>query len=262
MAHTKNHEYHILPPSIWPLLTAISAFLTLAGCVLWMKDAGSWLFLAAFAALIVCMFSWFSDMRKEGNTGQHTEVIRIGLRMGFLMFIVSEIFFFAAWFWMFFKHELFPMSDVNPIDVELIDPFHLPLINTLLLLLSGCFVTWAHHDLSEHGNNAKAAKNLLIGILLGMAFTFFQAFEYYEAIVHEGIDPWSHVETSTFFMATGFHGFHVIVGTIFLIYCMVRARNNEFTKEAHVGFEAAAWYWHFVDVVWLFLFVAVYIWGR
>ena len=264
MAHAKNHDYHILPPSIWPLLSAVSAFLMLFGAILWMNERPMFLFLAGFIGVLICMFGWWRDVVKESNGGEHSKAIRIGLRMGFIMFVISEVFFFLAWFWAFFKFKIFPMENMTEMSgLTQIDTWHLPLINTLILLLSGTFVTEAHREIA-HGNadNSRIARLLGYAIVLGLLFTGLQVFEYYEAIVHYGFFMDGHPYRSTFFLATMFHGFHVIVGTIFLFVCMLRARRNEFTEEAHVGFEAAAWYWHFVDVVWIFLFFAVYIWGN
>ncbi len=268
MAHVKKHDYHILQPSIWPLVAAIGAFAMLFGAVNWMHSGSPWLFLAGFAAVLYVMFAWWSDVVSESHDGDHTPVVRLGLRYGFIMFIMSEVMFFVAWFWAFFKHAIFPMSEyeastyVTP-EIYIVDPFHLPLINTLILLLSGCLVTWAHHALVHGGSRKDVATGLIGAVVLGVLFTALQAYEYYELIVHH---HWDFIDGdrfySTFFMATGFHGFHVVIGTIFLFICWLRVRSGHFTAEKHVGFEAAAWYWHFVDVVWLFLFLAVYIWGQ
>ncbi len=265
MAHAKNHDYHILPPSIWPLLGSVGGFAMLFGAVLWMHGITAWLFWAGLAAVLYTMFGWWSEVVAESRQGDHTPVVRIGLRYGFILFVMSEVMFFFAWFWSFFKHAMYPMENyvgseyVQP-EIYAVDAFHLPLINTLVLLLSGCAVTWAHHAL-VHNNDRKAlVQGLSIGIVLGLFFTFLQGYEYAH-LLHEG---WAFGEDeffSNFFMATGFHGFHVIIGTIFLTVCLIRALKGDFTPEQHVGFEAAAWYWHFVDVVWLFLFVAVYVWG-
>ncbi len=266
MAHVKNHDYHILPPSIFPLIGAVGAFSMLTGAVLWMHGSGPWLFLIGFVAVCYVMFGWWVDVVAESNAGDHTPVVRLGLRYGFIMFVMSEIMFFAAWFWAFFKHAIYPMSDYEgslyvPPEFYHVDVFHLPLINTLVLLLSGCAVTWAHHALVHNESRKDVEHGLLIGILLGIAFTGLQAYEYWYLI---GPQDWTFGGDkffSTFFLATGFHGLHVIIGTIFLFVCYMRVRAGHFTAEKHVGFEAAAWYWHFVDVVWLFLFGAVYIWG-
>ena len=229
------------------------------------------MFLIGLAGVLYCMYAWWADTITEANSGEQTPVVRIGLRYGFILFIMSEVMFFAAWFWSFFKHAMYPMSEyagseyVIP-DIHFVDPFHLPLMNTLVLLLSGCAVTWAHHALVHGGKRRDVETGLLLAWVLGLAFTALQAYEYWELIAHEGWRFGAGVNDgdkyySTFFMATGFHGMHVIIGTIFLIVCWLRVRAGQFTAEKHIGFEAAAWYWHFVDVVWLFLFMAVYIWG-
>ncbi len=262
MAHAKNHDYHILKPSIWPLMGAVGAFVMLSGLVLWMKDITPFVALAGLALVLYTMYGWWSDVVEEANEGDHTPVVRIGLRYGVIMFIMSEIMFFVAWFWSFFKHALYPMEMGAggvwpPVGIETFDPWHLPLMNTLILLCSGCFATWAHHAL-VHDNDRKALIQGLVGaIILGVVFTFFQAYEY----SHAAFGFSGNIYGANFFMATGFHGFHVIIGTIFLTVCLFRAMAGHFTQEQHIGFEAAAWYWHFVDVVWLFLFAAVYIWG-
>ena len=265
MAHKKNHDYHILEPSIWPLMGALAALIMLGGAVLYIAEGGPWMFFAGLVGVLYVMYGWWAEVVHEGQTGDHTPVVRIGLRYGFVLFIMSEIMFFAAWFWAFFKSALYPMTEGYPkVDgvwppagIETFDPWHLPLINTLILLLSGTAVTWAHHALAHENNRKDMVTGLAIGIALGALFTVFQAYEYSHAAFGftDGIYP------STFYMATGFHGFHVIVGTIFLTIILLRALKGHFTPEQHVGFEAAAWYWHFVDVVWLFLFAAIYIWG-
>ena len=265
MAHEKNHDYHILQPSIWPLVGAAGGFIMLFGAVLWMHDSGPWMFLIGLAAVLYTMFAWWSDVVSESRVGDHTPVVRIGLRYGFILFIISEVMFFSAWFWTFFKHALYPMGPDSPaIDcvwppagIETFDPWHLPLINTLILLCSGAACTWAHHAL-VHDNDRKTMKNMLIlSIVLGVIFTGFQAYEY----SHAAFGFSGNIYGASFYMATGFHGAHVIIGTIFLFVCLLRLMVGDFTQEKHIGFEAAAWYWHFVDVVWLFLFAAIYVWG-
>ena len=262
MAHARNHDYHILNPSIWPFAGAIGVFTLLSGTVLFMKGITPFVMLAGVALIFYVMFGWWSEVIDEAHGGDHTPVVVIGLRYGMIMFIMSEVMFFAAWFWSFFKHALYPMPEATggvwpPVGVEPFDPWHLPLINTLVLLCSGCFATWAHHAIA-HDNDRKALRQGLFGaIVLGVLFTAFQAYEY----GHAAFGFSGNIYGANFFMATGFHGFHVIIGTLFLIVCLFRAMAGHFTPERHVGYEAAAWYWHFVDVVWLFLFFAVYIWG-
>ncbi|VDC28306.1 cytochrome c oxidase subunit 3 [Pseudogemmobacter humi] len=276
MAHAKNHDYHILPPSIWPFMGAVGAFVMLFGLVLWIspnvENNHPWMFLIGLAMVLYTMFAWWSDVVHEGQTGDHTPVVRIGLRYGMILFIMSEVMFFVAWFWAFFKNRLYPMTDGSPwvdgvwppVGIETFDPWHLPLINTLILLLSGCAVTWAHHALVHENNRKDLIQGLTIGVILGVIFTFLQAYEYSHAAFGfaNNINGEPSVYGGIFFMATGFHGFHVIVGTIFLFVCLMRAMRGHFTQDNHVGFEAAAWYWHFVDVVWLFLFFAIYVWGQ
>ena len=279
MAHTKNHDYHIINPSIWPLLGSLSALTMLSGAVFLAHHLGRgeetarlagfplspWMFILGLFGVLFTMFCWWSDVVKEANTGDHTPVVRIGLRYGVILFITSEVMFFVAWFWSFFKYSIFTMAEGfpfargvwPPVGIETFDPWHLPLINTLILLCSGCFCTWAHHAL-VHDNDRKALMQGLFGaIILGAIFTVFQAYEY----SHAAFDYSGNIYGANFFMATGFHGFHVLIGTLFLGVCLWRAAVGHFTQDNHIGFEAAAWYWHFVDVVWLFLFAAVYIWG-
>jgi cytochrome c oxidase subunit 3 len=186
-----------------------------------------------------------------------------------ILFIASEVMFFVAWFWAYFNTALFP-SDVHdvartvftggvwpPKSIETFDPWHLPLLNTLILLTSGTTVTWAHHALLE--NDREGLKwGLILTIALGLTFTCVQAYEYsHAAFAFSG-----NIYGATFFMATGFHGAHVIIGSIFLIVCLIRTLKGHFSPTHHLGFEFAAWYWHFVDVVWLFLFACIYVWGH
>jgi cytochrome c oxidase subunit III len=280
MAHAKNHDYHILPPSIWPLIASLGAFIMLFGAVLgmhWQDPTpeattfmeGLWGYKFAIIGLLMVlyvMYGWWAEVVHEAQTGDHTPVVGIGLRYGFIMFIMSEVMFFAAWFWTFFKHRMYPMGPQSPaidgvwppVGIETFDPWHLPLINTLILLCSGAAATWAHHALVHENNRKDLINGLWLAIGLGALFTLFQAYEY----SHAAFGFAGNIYGATFFMATGFHGFHVLIGTIFLAVCLARAYRGHFTPDRHIGFEAAAWYWHFVDVVWLFLFAAIYVWGR
>ena len=264
MAATKNHDYHILPPDQWPLIGATAALALFGGAVMWMhaNPYGKFVFALGALGVIVTMYSWWANVIREGKSGDHTPVVQLHLRYGMILFIASEVMFFVAWFWAFFSSSLFPsaMEAVGgqwpPKGVEVLDPFGFPLLNTMILLCSGTTVTWAHHALI-HGDREGLKKGLIATILLGMLFTSIQAYEY----IHAPFAFKGNIYGATFFMATGFHGFHVLVGTIFLIVCLLRAQKGDFTPRAHFGFEAAAWYWHFVDVVWLFLFVSIYVWG-
>ena len=190
MAHAKNHDYHILAPSSWPLLGALAGFAMLVGGVLWMHDVTPFLFWMGLVGVLYVMYGWWRDVVIESNIGDHTPVVRIGLRYGVILFIMSEVMFFAAWFWSFFKHAIYPMneyvgSEYIPPSIYPVDAFHLPLINTIILLLSGCAVTWAHHALVHENNRKDLINGLAISIVLGVAFTGLQAYEYAH-LLHEG----------------------------------------------------------------------------
>jgi cytochrome c oxidase subunit 3 len=256
-----GHPYHLVNPSPWPLLSAFSAGLLAIGTVMGMHGGGWWLSPIGGLCVLACMYVWWRDVIKEAVVEKaHTPVVKIGLRYGMSLFIASEVMFFVAFFWAYFSSGLYPAEATGfqwpPKGIHTVDPWDLPLLMTLILLLSGTTVTWAHHAILEN-KQADAIKALGITVLLGISFTCVQVFEYAHPhfSLHDGIYP------STFYIATGFHGAHVIIGTIFLAVCYFRTRLGHFTPKSHFGLEAAAWYWHFVDVVWLFLFFAVYLWG-
>ena len=259
--HAQKHPYHLVDPSPWPLVGALAAGTLAVGGVLYMHEITGWLVPIGFVLVLLTMYLWWRDVVREAEVeGHHTPIVQIGLRYGMALFIASEVMFFSAFFWAYFDASLYPKEATGfqwpPQGIETFDPFDVPLLNTLVLLLSGVTVTWAHHALRE-GDRRNLVRGLVITVALGILFTALQAYEYGHAAFNftDGIYP------STFFMATGFHGFHVIIGTCFLIVCLIRAMRGHFTPEHHFGFEAAAWYWHFVDVVWLFLFSCVYVWG-
>ncbi len=277
-----HHDYHLLKPSPWPLVGSLAAMLFTAGIVAGLKGVfgvpkGNWILAAVgLFGILYTMFGWWSDVIAESRQGDHTPVVSIGLRYGMVLFIASEVMFFVAWFWIFFEMALFhhvrtfsAIEDVRnawmqwpPKGVEVLDPWHFPLINTLILLTSGTTVTWAHHAL-QHGDRKGARNGLILTVLLGISFTCVQAYEYREIIMEKLFfnteSQAAGLYGSSFFMATGFHGFHVLIGTIFLAICLFRILGGQMTPKKHFGFEAAAWYWHFVDVVWLFLFAFIYV---
>ena len=298
--HAKHHDYHLVNPSPWPAVGSLAAFVSAVGLIIWMRSMGGGsglfglkgptLFYLGMALILFTMFMWWRDVIKEAHAGDHTPVVQIHLRYGMLLFIASEVMFFVAWFWAFFDIALFPAA-VHPLDItqsngaveagkEMLgmverntvtggrwppkpsdafhgtfDPWGLPLVNTLILLTSGTTVTWAHHALLKNDRKG-LIWGLTLTIVLGLVFTACQAYEY----AHAAFNFSGNMYGATFFMATGFHGFHVIIGTLFLIVCLFRALAGHFTPKQHFGFEAAAWYWHFVDVVWLFLFLCIYVW--
>jgi len=257
------HGFHLVDPSPWPLIAAFSALMLTFGGVLYMHgyDGGSFLYKYGFVMILYIMFVWWRDVIREGTyEGQHTSIVQIGLRMGMLLFIVSEIMFFFAFFCAFFHSSFNPSIFIGgvwpPMFLTILDPWKVPLLNTILLLTSGATVTLAHHAI-VWGSKDYAILGLVLTVIIAIIFTALQGLEYVTA-------PFTisdSVYGSTFYMATGFHGFHVIVGTIFLFVCLIRLYLNHFTRQHHFGFEAAAWYWHFVDVVWLFLFLTIYWWG-
>ncbi|WP_084698312.1 cytochrome c oxidase subunit 3 [Muricoccus aerilatus] len=260
-----KHPYHLVDPSPWPLLSAFSAGALLFGIVLWAHYNIHWMFGVGLVGTLASATLWWRDVVRESKQpGVHTPIVRIGMRYGMSLFIASEVMFFVAFFWAYFHFALYPEHVAGaetaiwpPKGIHTFDPLGLPFLNTMILLLSGCTVTWAHHSLIE-GDRKGMLQGLAITVVLGLFFTFLQAVEYSEApfaFSGGGIYP------STFFLATGFHGFHVIVGTLFLLVCLIRAWGGDFTPKRHFGFEAAAWYWHFVDVVWLFLFICIYLFG-
>ena len=281
-SHAKpNHDYHIIDPSPWPFIGSMGALTMAIGGVAWMQylKGGSlnlfglqmatpWIFFIGLAIVLYTMFGWWSDTIKEAHEGHHTRVVSLHLRYGMIMFIASEVMFFVAWFWAFFDASLFSGEAIQasrlaftggvwpPKRIEVLDPLHLPLYNTIILLLSGTTVTWAHHALL-HGDRKGLINGLILTVVLGVIFSTVQAYEY----AHAPFAFKDSIYGATFFMATGFHGFHVLIGTIFLAVCLFRALAGHFTPTQHFGFEAAAWYWHFVDVVWLFLFACIYVWA-
>ena len=260
-SHEQTHPYHMVDPSPWPAVGALSAGTLAAGVVLFMHDI-TWIVMAiGIVSILLTMFLWWRDVVREATFGgHHSLIVQLGLRYGMVLFIASEVMFFAAFFWAFFNASLFPTEAVAftwpPPGVEVFEAFDVPFLNTMILLLSGCTVTWAHHCLLE-GDQRNTVLGLGLTVVLGMLFTSLQAYEY----IHATFGFRDGIYSSTFYMATGFHGFHVIIGTCFLTVCFFRAVKGHFKPDHHFGFEAAAWYWHFVDVVWLFLFSCVYWWG-
>jgi cytochrome c oxidase subunit 3 len=259
----EQHPFHMVNPSPWPLFTAFSLLNLALGFLSYFHyfKGGAYHFFLSF--LIVCfyLFCWFSDIVTESTfQGHHTFKVQKGIRLGMALFIVSEVMFFFSFFWAFFHCTLSPSVGIGcqwpPQGISVIDPWGLPLWNTVILLSSGVTITCAHRAIIS-GVRSATTNSLCVTISYGILFTFVQAYEYNVApfSINDGIFG------SLFYMLTGFHGFHVLVGSIFLIVCFIRQVNYHFTRRQHVGLECAIWYWHFVDVVWLFLFFVVYIWG-
>nr|YP_009646726.1 cytochrome c oxidase subunit III [Gonioctena intermedia]APM86021.1 cytochrome c oxidase subunit 3 [Gonioctena intermedia]AVX29546.1 cytochrome oxidase subunit 3 [Gonioctena intermedia] len=261
MSSHKNHPFHLVDMSPWPILSSFSAMITMMGLIKWFHLYNHNLLLLGLLTIMLIMYQWWRDIVRESTyQGLHTMKVTLGLRWGMILFITSEVFFFISFFWGFFHNSLAPSIEVGmmwpPKGIQTFNPLEIPLLNTLILLTSGLTVTWAHHSLMENNYN-QALQSLILTVILGFYFTVLQAYEYIEA-------PFTISDSiygSSFFMATGFHGLHVIIGTTFLLICLIRHYFNHFSSTHHFGFEAAAWYWHFVDVVWLFLYISIYWWG-
>lgn len=256
-----RHPFHLVELSPWPLTGSIGAFTIVVGLTRWFHNYGTLPLILGLILVIITIIQWWRDVIREATfMGFHTSYVTKGLRWGMILFIASEVLFFFAFFWAFFHRSLAPTPELGcmwpPTGIEPLNPFSIPLLNTAVLLGSGATVTWAHHRLMEQDKHNTLAA-LTLTVALGTYFTFLQAGEYIEA-------PFTIADSvygSTFFVATGFHGLHVLIGSTFLLVCLVRTSINHFSSGHHFGFEAAAWYWHFVDVVWIFLYLCIYWWG-
>lgn len=261
MKTINNHPFHLVDYRPWPLTGSIGAITLTSGIVVWFHKNEIYLFSLGVVIILLTIYQWWRDIVREGTyQGKHTIKVTIGLKIGIILFIVSEVFFFISFFWGFFHRSLSPSIEIGinwpPQGIKTFNPIEIPLLNTIILLCSGISVTWAHHRLII-GIHSQTTKALITTVTLGLYFTILQAYEYIEArfCIRDSIYG------SSFYIATGFHGIHVIIGTIFLLICLTRHIKYHFSINHHFGFEAAAWYWHFVDVVWLFLYISIYWWG-
>ena len=256
-----RQPFHLVEYSPWPLTGSIGALALTVGIASWFHGYGTNCAILGIIIILLTILQWWRDIIREGTfLGHHTSVVSKGLRWGIILFIASEVLFFFAFFWAFFHSSLAPSPELGccwpPIGIQPLNPFSIPLLNTAVLLASGVTVTWAHHRIIE-GNREDTIQALRVTVVLGGYFTYLQAGEYFEA-------PFTIADSvygSTFFVATGFHGLHVLIGSTFLFVCLLRTYLHHFSTGHHFGFEAAAWYWHFVDVVWIFLYLCIYWWG-
>nr|YP_010349991.1 cytochrome c oxidase subunit III [Clithon corona]UOH96861.1 cytochrome c oxidase subunit 3 [Clithon corona]URF21489.1 cytochrome c oxidase subunit III [Clithon corona] len=256
-----RNPFHLVEFSPWPLTGSMGALFLTVGLAGWFHGYSMSTMVLGLVLIGLTMVQWWRDVIREGTfQGFHTGKVSKGLRWGMILFIVSEVCFFFAFFWAYFHSSLAPTPELGscwpPVGINPLNPFEVPLLNTAVLLASGVTVTWAHHALME-GDRVNGIQGLIATVVLGVYFTFLQGGEYYEApfTIADG------VYGSAFFVATGFHGLHVLIGSSFLLVCLVRVWTQHFSPTHHFGFEAAAWYWHFVDVVWLFLYLSIYWWG-
>lgn len=256
-----NHPYHLVDPSPWPLVTSLGALIVAIGAALFVHEYGIWTLILGLGLLIYAITGWFGDVIDEGTyQKKHTKAVDRGLCYGMILFIVTEAMLFAGLFWGFFDASLFPTESIGhvwpPKTIHPIEPFKIPYLNTLILLLSGTSLTWSYTSLMNH-QQREAEHGLLVTIVLGFLFTLIQAYEFWTA-------PFSFkdgIYASHFYMLTGFHGAHVIIGIGFLTVCLLRMKKGHFSPTNSLGFQAATWYWHFVDAVWLLVFAFLYWWG-
>nr|YP_008854357.1 cytochrome c oxidase subunit III [Corythucha ciliata]AGM48381.1 cytochrome c oxidase subunit III [Corythucha ciliata] len=256
-----NHPYHLVNYSPWPITGSIGAMTLTSGFTMMFLNKNTYLLNLGVIIILLTMYQWWRDISREATyQGLHNSLVIKGMKISMILFIISEIMFFISFFWTFLHSSLSPTVEIGmmwpPKGIYTFDPIQIPLLNTMILLSSGMTVTWAHHSLIF--NNYKQMKmGLYMTVVLGVLFTTLQAYEYIESkfTISDSIYG------SCFFMATGFHGIHVIIGTTFLMVCLLRHKLKHFSKIHHYGFEAASWYWHFVDVVWLMLYMMIYWWG-
>ncbi len=275
-------RYFVPQPSHWPIIGSLALALMGAGAVMWVNKvaAGPYSVAAGFCVLVYMLFGWFGTVIRESEGGKYSKLVDGSFRWGMSWFIFSEVMFFAAFFGALFYTRTLSVPDLASADnLGLLYPhfsdmwpsagpgfkdkftpmaaWGIPAINTLLLLSSGATLTWAHWGLLKN-KRAQLTIGLILTILLGVTFIYLQATEYAEAYSHLNLKLTTGVYGSTFFMLTGFHGFHVTLGATMLTVILFRVMSGHFKPDHHFAFEAVAWYWHFVDVVWLLLFVLVY----
>nr|AFY16824.1 cytochrome c oxidase subunit III [Leptobelus sp. HL-2012] len=257
----KNHPFHLVEKSPWPLISSMALLTLTSGMVNMFFNNNMNLMLIGLTITLLCMTQWWRDMIRESTfQGLHTKTVMKNMKMGMIMFILSEIMFFTAFFWAFFHSSLSPSIEIGmnwpPLNIKSFNPLSIPLLNTMILLSSGVSLTWAHSSVLTK-NFTQSMKSMMITITLGIYFSLLQLYEYYES----SFSISDSVYGSSFFMSTGFHGIHVMIGTTFIYISKMRIKNLHISSNHHVGFECSAWYWHFVDVVWLLLYISIYWWG-
>nr|UPL65836.1 cytochrome c oxidase subunit III [Haedus sp.] len=261
MSNMNNHPFHLVDYSPWPLTGSVGAMTFTSGMAMMFTNNNLYLYSIGMVIILLTMYQWWRDISREATfQGIHNSVVISGMKISMMLFIISEIMFFISFFWAFFHSSLSPTMEIGmiwpPKGILTFDPTQVPLLNTMILLTSGMTITWAHHSMIFNKKN-QVTWALLLTVMLGLIFTLFQAYEYLESkfTISDSIYG------SCFFVSTGFHGIHVIIGTMFLLICLMRHINTHFSKIHHFGLEAASWYWHFVDVVWLMLYLMIYWWG-
>nr|YP_009516552.1 cytochrome c oxidase subunit III [Populicerus populi]AYE40963.1 cytochrome c oxidase subunit III [Populicerus populi] len=256
-----NHPFHLVDKSPWPLTSSMGLLTMTSGTILWFNKFNNLLMIMGMVIILLTMMQWWRDVVRESTfQGMHTKSVMLSMKWGMIMFIMSEVMFFSSFFWSFFHSSLSPTMEIGlqwpPQGIKTFNPMMIPLLNTVILLSSGISMTWAHNAMLKK-NFSQLIKSMVITVILGLYFTFLQAYEYIESPFNIS----DSIYGSTFFMSTGFHGIHVIIGTMFITTVMLRTSKLHFSMYHHIGFESSAWYWHFVDVVWLFLYIMIYWWG-
>jgi cytochrome c oxidase subunit 3 len=254
------HPFHLVEQRPWPLSSSLRAFILTSRLINFFHHKIIIFLILRLFFIFLNIYQWWRDVRREATfQGFHTIITKNGLKWGIILFILREILFFFRFFWSFFHTRLSPDLEIGslwpPKGISPFNPYNIPLLNTCILLSSGVSITWSHHRILNK-NYSNAFISLILTIILGIYFTILQTFEYLES-------PFTisdRIFGTTFFVATGFHGLHVIIGTRFLIINSFRIYIGHFSSNHHFSFEAAAWYWHFVDIVWLFLFSFIYWW--
>nr|WRK21354.1 cytochrome c oxidase subunit III [Xestocephalus sp. n. A ZLL-2024a] len=257
----KNHPFHLVDKSPWPITGSIGSLTITSGTVLWFNKNNQTLMIMGTSIILMTMFQWWRDTIREATfQGMHTKKVTKSMKLGMIMFIMSEAMLFTSMFWAFFHSSLSPNIEIGlqwpPTNIKSLNPMNIPMLNTMILLSSGMSMTWAHNALINK-NFSQTMQALMITIVLGTYFSILQAMEYYQL----SFSMADSIFGSTFFLSTGFHGIHVIVGTLFILTSTMRMTKLHMSNNHHLGFEASAWYWHFVDVVWLFLYLSMYWWG-
>lgn len=256
-----SHSYHLVEQSLWPFTGSLGALRLTGGLLEYLNFNEAGIILTGLTLIRLTIIQWWRDVANEGTyLGWHVSVVELGLRWGMGLFIISEVFFFVSFFWAFFHRRLAPAVELGsfwpPVGINPLNPWEVPLLNRLVLIRSGVRVTWSHFALLSNYLSS-AIISLRVTVLLGSYFSFLQ----YEEYLETSFSFSDRIFGRSFFIATGFHGIHVFIGRIFLLVSLVRITQGALRKNHHFGFEAASWYWHFVDVIWLFLFVVIYWWG-
>nr|DBA43967.1 TPA: COX3 [Bombus confusus] len=255
----KNFPFHMVTLSPWPIICSFNLLNLLLSIILWIYLNNLILLFINLSILLMSSFMWFRDIIRESTfQGMHSLYILSMLKFSMIMFIVSELFFFISFFWTFFHNSISPAIEINifwpPKMIKVFNPFEIPLLNSIILILSGFTVTLSHYNMLNN-KFYSSIKMLLMTIILGFYFNFMQLFEYYNSFfcINDSIYG------SIFFLSTGFHGSHVLIGTLMLLYSLIRMINNHMSSIHHINFEFSIWYWHFVDVIWLFIYMFYYI---